>query len=466
MRKELLLFIIATVLMGAGEATTTPSKSPQGGDFFTPLSRKRNSSLPPWGSRRGVEAAPFSVTPLFHQDDRETLGLEYAPGAETVTVFCAEDSTDHYANGAVMAAFKGALYCMWQSSKTDEDSPDTWVAYSRSDDGGRTWSKPERLSPVIEGGFCTSGGWVMADDTLVAYINVWDCTVTPKTGYVLYRMTTDDKEWSEARDVTWADGTRMDGIMEQDPHRLPHSTRLIGAVHLMPGLRLIPIYTDDTTGRGGWRTPASPFPSVIGREATLALQERRGERREETMPWKVGTPSPFGEGWGEASFIEPSFFLQEDGTIVMTIRDQKSSHRIMAATSSDSGVTWSDITTTNMPDSRAKQCAGNLPDGTAFIVNNPINEKKPRVPLVLTLSRDGRTFTEAYLLRSGKGDDCPKQRYPGRYKTLGYSYPKAMVHDGYLYVSYVTNKEMVQYTRAKMKNEECKGVIAGSNNRE
>ena len=26
---------------------------------------------------------------------------------------------------------------------------------------------------------------------------------------------------------------------------------------------------------------------------------------------------------------------------------------------------------TNMPDSRAKQCAGNLPDGTVFLVNNP-----------------------------------------------------------------------------------------------
>ena len=30
---------------------------------------------------------------------------------------------------------------------------------------------------------------------------------------------------------------------------------------------------------------------------------------------------------------------------------------------------------------------------------------------------------------------------------MGYSYPKALVHDGWLYVSYSTNKEYAQYTR-------------------
>ena len=35
----------------------------------------------------------------------------------------------------------------------------------------------------------------------------------------------------------------------------------------------------------------------------------------------------------------------------------------------------------------------------------------------------------------------------GKSKTLGYSYPKALVYDGYLYVSYSTNKEAAQYTR-------------------
>ena len=55
----------------------------------------------------------------------ETLGLSYAKGTETITVFSATEDTDHYANGVVMTAFKGKLFCMWQSSPKDEDSDDT-----------------------------------------------------------------------------------------------------------------------------------------------------------------------------------------------------------------------------------------------------------------------------------------------------------------------------------------------------
>ena len=44
------------------------------------------------------------------------------------------------------------------------------------------------------------------------------------------------------------------------------------------------------------------------------------------------------------------------------------------------------------------------------------------------------------------------RRYEGKSKTLGYSYPKALVHDGWLYVSYSTNKDDAQYTRVPISN--------------
>ena len=74
-----------------------------------------------------------------------------------------------------------------------------------------------------------------------------------------------------------------------------------------------------------------------------------------------------------------------------------------------------------MPDGRTKQCAGNLPDGTAFIVSCPANGKR-RWPLVLQLSSDGVTFDQAILLRSGASNELPSRRYEGRYKTIGYNY--------------------------------------------
>jgi len=98
-----------------------------------------------------------------------------------------------------------------------------------------------------------------------------------------------------------------------------------------------------------------------------------------------------------------------------------------------------------MPDARTKQSAGNLPDGTAYFAGNPVTNKT-RIPLVLTLSKDGRCFDQAYLLREG-GSTMPTLRYSGSAKRAGYHYPKSLVADGYLYVAYALNKEDVQYTK-------------------
>ena len=52
-------------------------------------------------------------------------------------------------------------------------------------------------------------------------------------------------------------------------------------------------------------------------------------------------------------------------------------------------------------------------------------------------------------MRAG-GDDLQPLRYPGRYKRAGYSYPKSVIWENHLYVSYATNKEDVQYTRVPL----------------
>ena len=97
-----------------------------------------------------------------------------------------------------------------------------------------------------------------------------------------------------------------------------------------------------------------------------------------------------------------------------------------------------------MPDSRAKQSAGNLPDGTAFIVNNPTGNKT-RLPLVMLLSRNGEEFNQAIVLRGQ--DQLPAMRFAGKYKRVGYSYPKSYIWNKALWVSYAVNKEDIAVTR-------------------
>src|SRR5262249_23108429 len=120
----------------------------------------------------------------------------------------------------------------------------------------------------------------------------------------------------------------------------------------------------------------------------------------------------------------------------------------LASASADRGATWTTPVQTDMPDSRAKQSAGNLPSGAAYFVSNPVLSKT-RIPLVVTLSRDGRLFDKAFVLRKG-GADLQAQRYTGSAKTLGYNYPKSVATGGYLYVGYATNKEDVQLTRVPL----------------
>ena len=353
---------------------------------------------------------PYLAEGVIDTTCHETLGLQRVEAVKTVNIFTATDLTDHYANGVVMTAFKGKLYCMWQSSPKDEDSNDTWVAYSTSADEGMTWSAPQPLALSTDEFYCTSGGWLVRGDTLTAFIDTWQKGLAPRGGHTCYMTTTDGQAWSELQPVRMADGQPMAGVLEQDPYTLPDG-RLVGASHMMPGLHICPVYTDDPTGHHGWQI--ADFES-----------EDAGKQSRE---------------------LEPSQYVQPNGTIVMLFRDQKSTFRKLASVSDDRGETWSKPQITNIPDARTKQCAGNLSDGTSYMVCCPANGKW-RWPLVLLLSQDGVRFDKAILLRSGQADDLPPRRYEGRYKTLGFNYPKAFVRNNSLYVCYSVNKENVDCT--------------------
>ena len=94
---------------------------------------------------------PYLSSGVIDTTNVETLGLTMTEGTKTVTIFSPNDETHHYANGVVMTAFKDVLYCMWQSSQTDEDAPETCVMYSKSSDEGVTWTKPEKLAASTSG---------------------------------------------------------------------------------------------------------------------------------------------------------------------------------------------------------------------------------------------------------------------------------------------------------------------------
>jgi len=350
---------------------------------------------------------PFSVAPdLFDFARPDDLGLKPAPGAQTFTIHRAGARGDHYVNGVVLMPFKGRLYAQWQSSAKDEDSPDTHVVVAVSSDGEH-WSKPAELThpgPYMT----TSGGWWTDGKTLVAYINVWNGN-NRTGGTTYYRTSNDAIRWSAPLPLIGADGRPLEGIIEQDPHALPGG-RIVAAFHLGQGLVATPFFTDDPHGLSGW---------TRGAMANLPLEAGKGRE------------------------LEPSWFRRADGCLAMVFRDRQPTFRQLASQSCDRGASWTAPTLSTMPDSGAKQSAGNLPDGTAFLVNAPSGNKL-RAPLVVSLSRDGRLFDRAFVVRAGPP---PAVRYPGRFKRPGYHYPKAVVWNGALWVAYASGKEDVEVTR-------------------
>ena len=360
---------------------------------------------------------PFKISDnLFDTTQVSTLGLSFAKGLAKSTVFKPGAEDYKYNHGVVLFPFKNELYAQWQSSLKDEDAPETRIMYSKSKDG-KTWSKPQVLVAPNNKGLITNGGWWSKGDTLTAYICQWLVEGSePKQGVTLYIQSTNGIKWSVPKPVLGKDGKPVLGIIEQDLRSLPNG-RIVTVFHEQPGLIAKPYFTDHPNGVEGWT-----------RSEMQNLPHKSGMSRE----------------------LEPSWYHRPDGKIVMVFRDQHNSYRKLAAISKDNAVSFSTPVLTNFPDSRAKQSAGNLTHGTAFQVSNPSGNKS-RIPLVLTLSKDGQLFDKAFLLRSG-ADDLQPLRYDGKYKRVGYSYPKSVIWKDYLYVSYATNKEDVEVTRIPLVN--------------
>lgn len=130
---------------------------------------------------------------------------------------------------------------------------------------------------------------------------------------------------------------------------------------------------------------------------------------------------------------------------------KQNTHRLWFAESRDNGATWSAPVETEFSETNAKFHFGWLPDGRFYYVGNPIGGG--RTPLVLSLSRDGVTFDQHFIL----GDTHHEMRKPGTAKGGECGYPHSLVHDGWRYVVVSRQKEAVEVLRIALSD------LTGSN---
>ena len=354
----------------------------------------------------------------FRASDGLFDGAETSPGQHVEIHRATEESGFRFSHHPSLAVFEDRLFCSWSNGNRHEDRPGQRVLISSSANGEK-WSPPQILAAPPEGSAhaCIAAGFNVHEDNLIAYYTIRHDypehnLYNPKNG-LFALSSTDGARWTGPMKIV------SGGFFIEGPRRIPDGRLLLGGENAgenwqshLARMRLL--FSDSPDGLAGWQD-ASIDP---------AAAEPKG--------LKV-----FG-------FTEPCPFVREDGAIVCPFRNE--SGFLYASISRDNGETWSIPQQTNFPDSMARFNTGRLPDGRFWIINNPGPEKMNRGKLTIALSRDGRLFDRAWIIR----DEPTTQRFEGKGKRDGWQYPNALVWRDSLWVVYSVNKEDVALTRISL----------------
>ena len=348
---------------------------------------------------------------LFDQRQPNTLGLATIRGKHR-SIYRATADGYKFCHHANLGVWRDRLYLMWSNGIAHEDHNGQRVMFATSRDG-LSWSAPAVLIPDCDGPgplASVAAGWHSTARQLVAYY-----TAIPE-------KQPGDDERNMLFCITSSDGTTWSaphslgqGFFIEGPRSLPDGRLLMNGqwANKQPRMR----YSDGVNGIQGWKDGQIPTVQDV------------------------------------FSFPEPSWFTRPDGSLVAILRTKSGDPRIYASVSRDRGTNWSKPVATSYPDATARAFAGNLPDGTAFIISNTNTtptKSHPSIgrrnPLTIALSDDGRLFNRAYIVRRA----ATQMRFPGIHKLDGWQYPTALVWKQSLYVAYSINKEDVGVTRISL----------------
>ena len=118
------------------------------------------------------------------------------------------------------------------------------------------------------------------------------------------------------------------------------------------------------------------------------------------------------------------------GEIRMLMRSTERIGRIMMASSTDRGLTWSPAHPTSLPNPNAGIDVVRLRDGRLILVYNHTREGRTPIDLAVS-SDDGASWSDPVILEGGPGE---------------YSYPAVIqTADGLLHITYTWNRQRIRH---------------------
>jgi len=400
---------------GGARVGETPNAPP------SPESPKPKLNLVPFGvaltlataTALGLLAAPLAsaedVFPLWDPDVPFPATLSEIPPLPYATYSLVQRGVEghsQYLHEACVEWHEGVLHVAWASALVEESAPDKHIRGRVSKDEGRTWSDLVTLAPEPEGDERREyAAFAVSEDRLWLFTtrihSGWDFAEPKLEAYVL---------GEEAGSWDYRGVVLEDRFVATDKPRLLDNGRWI----------LAGMCKDLVDGRR------------IGRNR-IALSEPGDLTR-----WTVtGVPHPEG-----MRFPFVSFFV-EGARITAVLRNSLDTHA-MISFSEDYGETWSAARPTNFPMTGVKPFAGILSTGQRYLVACTPEEPGNHLRKALTIAvGDPGASSFSKIWRISRGEPHP-MRFEGRGKGPGagqWSYPKAVEHEGKLYVVYTVNKE-------------------------
>ncbi len=398
-------------------------------------------------SDKDSPSAVYSFSTTIKNGDVDSLPPELPFSTTIKTLYIADgiskSNIGAYSHHPHIIFHSGLMYATWSNHLRDEDGPGQRILMRISKDLGETWLPDLKLMPIIL--FPSLDRWMYRDEEITE-----NNRAGTSNGFAVIR-----------------NGQELYAINEVLPCA---SMQDKGNGRLTRR-----IYDNGTLGEIFWletKAPSTPkgfpvYPDLSNPEFTktgteileylgnktrahLPTWDFKGPRNTSTEiePGNSGSP---GDGH---SLCEPTTsFRTKDGLLAMFWRDlgirntKIKSHRLYLSYSSDEGKNWSIPETTTFPDACSRPCAGNLPDGTAFLINNPggfHNGENSRKLLALSLASDGKNFNNIFTIKVASDT----LRFKGQAKhSYQAAYPHAQVVKDYFFIIYSINKEDIEICR-------------------